>query len=537
MLQDLNFEPQTTNQDRNQSLILQTTSVLPDRPDGSWHNKFNLGLWLASATMAQPCNSAIEEAEGVLQTLKEYCSLKSADFTDKVLELGRHYRQRFYEAIQTIFGNIPEESIIFEDNGRTAIFAAIQICQPKHVLSTSEEPGHVTLSLRGDDPWAHIPIEQNYLPANDFFHPQRRRHGDLYERKNTLVDTVQIETLEEKSDDALIGDFVHSYQESLKIDKPIDFVMIPHVSRVGRLLPVRKIALALKDIAKENSREVIIVIDGVQAVGRTYAEELLNPFEYSDIYLFNSAKGVGAQLTSACLLIKPELIKNKLPDLLQNQIYRQYLRNLQISETLLTRDKIDKINNGNFTCVGLTELAGFVGALEAYVQRGVTKLTGESFPMRQSHSDRRKFMMAEMERQRNEVIEKLKQAGISVKDPKSVTIIPHIIILDVPNIRGVQVKKRLQQQDRPITIARLVGEALRIGLPEDPYIRTNRIVDEFIRPLLILMNGETVNIIQAKNQLAMYSDPKNDDWKLGRVDEKLIEYLGKDANVYLGNPE
>jgi hypothetical protein len=540
-------------------IILRTVSILPDRPDASWQKKFHEGLWLASATLAQPCASAIEEAEGVLKTLKEYCSTISLnEFNQKVFELGHYYRNRFFESIQTIFGlNVPEESIVFEDNGRTAIFAAVQICQPKHVLTTSEEPGHVTLSLRGDDPWAHIPIEQNYVPANDFFHPNRRSKGNKYDRKNIPIDVVEIETLKEKSDEALMIDFVEKYQQSLESDNPIDFVMVPHVSRVGRLLPVKEISKALKKIAKDAGRQLTVVIDGVQAVGRTYAEELLNPFEYADIYLFNSTKGVAAQLTKACLLVEPNLLKSKLEALKQNDVYKPYIRNLQFSESLLSRDQVDKMNPDYFTCVGPTELAGFVGALEAYVGRGPINiegvkslglieesgleenavLSGDGFPFMESHKNRRRVMMAEMKRQRNEVIHALEQIGVTVYDPKGVPIIPHIIILNVPNNRGVMVKRHLQSGMAPVTTARLVGEALRIGLPEDPYIPATRIINEFIRPLLKIMNGPVVSILKAFNQVVIYKDPGIGNWKIGRVDQKLIDSLGINAHVHLEMPD
>jgi selenocysteine lyase/cysteine desulfurase len=84
-------------------------------------------------------------------------------------------------------------------------------------------------------------------------------------------------------------------------------VLLPQVSKTGRLLPVKEVAAALDELRAEGV-QVYLIVDAIQSIGRTAAEEIVNPLSSCDAFIFGSSKALGGLLIASTVIMKRPLL-------------------------------------------------------------------------------------------------------------------------------------------------------------------------------------------------------------------------------------
>src|SRR5262249_47875875 len=109
--------------------------------------------------------------------------------------------------------------------------------------------------------------------------------------------------IKDKSDTELVADM----RRALEGLSGPGVIVLPHVSKTGRILPVKEVGRLVAE-RRAAGQPVYLVVDGIQAGGRLSAEGTANPLAYCDAYMFGSAKALGGLLTASSVAMRQELL-------------------------------------------------------------------------------------------------------------------------------------------------------------------------------------------------------------------------------------
>lgn len=445
------FNPQLADRGRLDRPVL--TNRIDGRP--AWKDVYS--NWWAGATIASPHIKAALAADKSLRRIRVLLDGMERGSGEAIYQLNGEYRQQTSTCRQALLRVLQtnDADVVLETNGTSAISLVrnmIEVGYGEEILTTNEEGNVVLPALLGHDPWNYPSMfEEN----TRLFTNHKPNPVDHSVREKTGICAVKM--LGDDDNWKTNTQILKEIEESLQ-NRQVRLVMIPQVTKTGRILPVREIGEIIKNINQRTSRQIIYIVDGVQALGRMDAESICNPLEYCDFYIATSSKALGGILIAAGIVAKPETLRKNLPNLL-NSAYAHHLRHYQFSEGYPEIENL-LAQKSEHQAISLPEISSFSRVLEDFYARG----DGKTF------EERRNSQLREIQKVREKVVGKLSGIrGIRIYEGNHDTpIVPSIITFTHSDISAKEIKMLLQnpQLGPVVTLSANVGRMMRLEIPE-----------------------------------------------------------------------
>jgi hypothetical protein len=398
----------------------------------------------ANATIARPHMDFIREPMETLKKIREIMSFAKENPKEANDQLDSLYRPRVDRTVgllRKIFGH-KNAAIIFEENGTNALALLRNMLASKEdvVLAATHEGRLVIDALKGINT---VNRPENFRQPVGVFTPPKT--AESFEGKVIQYDLIDGEGF--KTNSQIFNEVMHQ----IRLAHP-RLVVLPHVSRTGRILPVREIGRAIQKLNRGLRRKTYFIVDGIQAIGRLPQSEMRQPLRYVDAYVITSAKALGGPMQGAILLRK-ELLERHAKDLISSA-YSPRLRFDQFHHE--PKEITNFLNFGKkHYRVSLPEVESMGLSLEAYLSRR----KNEAPLFRQLEAERKAFLSGISDLPGVETYE-------STQDmPMVPSIIPFKIT--TPTLAAADLKSYLQGLPEPITIPSLInGRIPRISLSE-----------------------------------------------------------------------
>lgn len=432
-------------------------NVVPTHGE-SWQNKW--ANWWAGGTIASP---TIHVAAPAKQTLKAvYRFLDNIDRLNSHFEQETEYARYWVRQVLALEENVP---VILDASGTSSILMATRMlahiaASDKNIktfftITTSEGGSLVPYTLKGKDPNGAETVM--FQPTSMLF----------YEPEPVLPYPKGIELKASptiniaKNDNATIVEEIRRQVELLSdgTGTAVGCIMLPHVCKTGRLLPVREVS-QLVDELRAKGHKLFYVVDAVQSIGRTDAESITNPLAWCDAFLFGASKALGGLLIASAVVMKEELVERFFSLCRTGQIdcaCAPSISHFQFEPRFEEMLPDAMMKRG---AVALPEIVGMRAALQNHFQRG----RGESY------SQRRKMQMKKIWKLRGKLIAALsKVADVEILEPTSARpLVPSIVCFRVARqgVTPMGLKKALQEGAPIVTPTQPINNYLRLDIPE-----------------------------------------------------------------------
>ena len=443
------FNPLRAPSDEGRPILINRLEGRPPWVD-VWKN------WWGGATIGRPHLGAALEAKKTLNRAR-YLSKKCKEH-DSLIELNNLYhgetencRQAVHQVLQTDPTNV---DIVFETSGTSAISLvrhSIDFNEDENIITSDENGNLIFPTLMGGDPYSS---SASAFTENTRLFSRHKQHIHKNHQSIGLKKIRQMSDNEEwKSNEQIINELLSS------IDNKTRMIVLPQVTKTGRLLPVKKMGDLIKEINMARDRKIIYVIDAIQALGRTDAESIFDPMNYCDFFICSSSKALGGILIASAIVAKKLSWETSILTLL-NSPYEGHLRYYQFDQDRfpLVYEKLSKKEGQE--AISLPEITSFRICLESMFERGGGK----------NYSERRKNIVEKTKQQRDIIINELQQVnGLTIIEGNdSSPVVPSIIsfIINNPSLSAFQIKKLIQDSPDSVILSANVGKIMRISIPE-----------------------------------------------------------------------
>lgn len=419
-------------------------SVVPKHGE-SWSKKW--ANWWGGATIASPTREMVMPAHQALKNIQRL----AAD----VPALNDYYQQEADYArswVRDIIGEPQSTPILFGASGTDAILLATRIlahigCDDTRefwTLTTDEGGSLVPATLRGRDP--------NEM-ERVMFQPTT---AAFYEPEPVLPypDGIgsplrQIIRLGEKTNTELLAEF----RAALSDVKTPGCILLPHVTKTGRILPIREIGQLVSDL-RAQGKKVYLVIDDIQGIVRVAPEAAASPLSFCDAYLFGSSKALGGILIASAIAIRKEHMDHFVQRVIslngENPWFAHFQLPAQYEQELGARF----LKN---SAVSLPELVSMRAGLYHLYMRG----NGDSY------TERRHNQLAEIAAKREVLVKALRTVpGVEVLEPTPDRPLVTSIVSFRTRLAPATLKDVLQTGDPIITSSAPIGRYVRLDIPE-----------------------------------------------------------------------
>ena len=234
-------------------------------------------------------------------------------------------------------------------------------------------------------------------------------------------------------------------------------LVLPHVTKTGRILPIKAVSRAVEELRAEGV-QLFYIVDDIQGIGRMDAESIANPVNFCDAYVFASSKALGGLLIASTVVLKRELL----------EAFMQRAENgfmdpdvAWLSHFQFEPEYEERFPNHLFK-------PGAISIPEVVAMReGVRQLflRGEG----NSYNDRRLHQLAIVARQRRQVVDALSAIdGIEVlESTEAQPLVPSIICFKVPEPWSPNAFKKAMQASHPVvTPSACIGRFVRLDIAE-----------------------------------------------------------------------
>lgn len=419
--------------------------------------------WWAGATIGYPdlkgalaAHTTLKKVVRLGDRLESGISSAADEMHEMYLTTTHNCRTNLLRVLETPHD---EATVILETSGTSALSLVRHLLPLESsdiVVTTTEEGNLVKPALMGRDPW-------NY-PKSAFY-----ENVQLYTtHRSTSPTSVETETNKVSAIDLMENGEWKSNTEILEeirsylTNENVACLVIPLVTKTGRLLPVKEIGYEVKKHNLQAQRPVTYIVDAIQALGRTDAESIANPLEHCDAFVSSSSKALGGILIASAIVAKPDFVARGLPHLLDSS-YAEHLRFYQFDANW--SDTIDPIlaQRDEHQAISLPEIASFSSVLENHLHRGQGS----------SYSEQRNNQLAQVTQNRLEVLAALEQIPqvLLLNDSAGAPLVPSIITWkahpDVP-LPARRIKELLQDPvlGHSVILSASVGQLLRLEIPE-----------------------------------------------------------------------
>lgn len=407
--------------------------------------------WFANPSVTRPHMEFIREPKKTFKTLSRLAKNPTPQNIRRINQIYEKRTRGCVGMLRKVFQS-PRAQVIFESSGTAAVSLIRNMVSAEggKIVGTTDMGRIVRRALQGTDV---LQSKANFRQPIGLFSPPEKLGGTGPASEFIRVGLYGADD-KPKSNNQLYKDII----ATIRNNKP-KLVVVPHVSRTGRILPVERIGEFIRRMNKEKGTNIAYVVDGIQAMGRVGAKELNDPLKYCDAYLLTGHKALGSMISSA-IVARPEFIRTNAKNLISSPVSTR-LCHYQFSNP--PREITQFLNQrGNQYAISLPE----VHSLELSLRRYYTTGKGKTFSQRREHQLKRirqlnKSLINGLKR-----IEGIKVLESSDKAP----YIPSIVsfsLTEKAGIRAPELKRRLQSLPEPITLASLYEKpVLRIGLSE-----------------------------------------------------------------------
>lgn len=448
--------------------------VLPDHGVG-WAAK--APNWWAGATIACPNYEVVEAAQETVEKIRKAFKQGRAAVT----KLYRLETDIARSAVRRVLDELESTPVLLEASGTAALLLATRIfahiaggagSQSFFTITTDEGGSLVPATLRGLDPNR---METTMFQPNTglFYQPQ-----PVLEYPQGMEVNSQLVALARFDNDALVEELRRVAMEHLAAGRKFGCLVLPHVVKSGRLLPLRAVSKMVLELRKLGLN-LYLVVDDIQGFTRIDGEIIARPSDYCDAYVLASSKALGGPLIASAVVIQREAVKCFL-ELAAAKRVANYpcISHFQFSRDLEERLPDSMIKDG---AVSLPEIVAMRMALKLHFFRG----------QGQTYLERRHNQLALVAAQRAEVVTVLNSiAGLTVlESTPERPLVPSIVSFETP--QGVSpgaLKDALQAGDPIVTPCAPIGRLLRLDIPE---YREMPSLDVLRERLSACLNGPT----------------------------------------------
>jgi hypothetical protein len=451
--------------------------VLPDH-DVGWAAK--APNWWAGATIACPNNEAVAAAEDTVEKIRKAFGQGRAAVT----KLYRLETDIARAAVRRVLDELESTPVLLEASGTAALLLATRMfahiaagngSQSFFAITTDEGGSLVPATLRGLDP---NQMETTMFQPNTglFCQPQ-----PVLEYPQGMEVTSQLVGLSRFDNDALVEQMRRVATEHLEAGRKFGCLVLPHVTKSGRLLPLHAVSKMVLELRKLGLN-LYLVVDDIQGFTRIDGEITARPSDYCDAYVMASPKALGGPLIASAVVMQPEAVKCFL-ELAAARRVANYpcISHFQFASELEDRLPDSMLKDG---AVSLPEIVAMRMALKLHFFRGEGR----------TYLERRHNQLAVVAAQRAEVVAVLNSiAGLKVlESTPERPLVPSIVSFETP--KGVSpgaLKDALQAGDPIVTPCAPIGRLLRLDIAEYRQLPSLEVLRERLNACL---NGPTAAV-------------------------------------------
>ncbi len=426
------------------------TSPVP-RHGVDWKHK-NANWW-GGATIASPTMAIAGPAKQAVNAVRR--------FIDDPTRLTAYYLQdmdysRFL--IRQLLELDVDTPVVFDASGTSAILLASRICA--HVsaddggfftITTDEGGSLVPAALRGRDP--NEMEATMFQPTSSLFYQAE----PVLPFPAALTPQSKVIGLSKVGNAELVEAIKEAARSLSDAGRISGCLVLPHVTKTGRVLPIKAVSRAVEELKAEGI-QLFYIVDDIQGIGRMDAESVANPVSFCDAYLFGSSKALGGLLIASTVVLKRELLEAFLQRAENGFMDRDvaWLSHFQFEPEYEERFPRHLFKPG---AVSIPEVVAMREGVRLLFHRG----EGDSY------SERRRHQLAIVARQRQKVVDALSAIdGIEVlESTEERPLVPSIICFKVPEAWSPNAFKKAMQTSHPIvTPSACIGRFVRLDIPE-----------------------------------------------------------------------
>jgi len=431
----------------------------------AWNQKWR--NWWAGATIASPTTDVSVPAKNAIDSVRRFLAAGDVDGLNQYYQQETDYARHW---ARTLLG-LPEDTpVILDASGTSSILLAVRMFAhvgrhpsfrgiagglPSYVrkfftVTTSEEGSLVPYALKGKDPNAVDNVM--FFPATSlFFEPGPvLSYPEGVEIEGKTVNLTTYDNVE------VVEQIRKAVEEQSQGGTTCGCIVLPTVSKSGRILPVAEVAALVADL-RAHGHNLFFVVDDVQGMGRRDADSMKNPLAYCDAYLYSGSKALGGLLIASACVMNEELVQifvekthgfsNQTPVIDHFQFESRF--EAELPEWILKP-----------SAVSIPEITAMNAACMYFYTRG----KGGTF------QERRLSQLAKVEKERARVVAALSEVpGVKVLQPApNRPLVPSIVSFEIERSGAtpMKVKKALQEGAPIVTPTAPVGHFLRLDIPE-----------------------------------------------------------------------
>lgn len=444
------------------------TSPVP-RHGVDWKHKFS--NWWGGATIASPTMEVSGPAKQAVNAVRR--------FLDDPAALTRYYLQdmdysRFL--IRQLLQLDVETPVVFDASGTASLLLASRLCA--HVsagdgrfftITTDEGGSLVPAALMGRNP--NQMESAMFQPTSALFYQAE----PVLPYPPDVTPTSKVIGIGRLTNDELVQSIKEAAYSLSEGGRITGCLVLPHVTKTGRILPVRAVSRAVEEL-KADGIQLSFIVDDIQGIGRTDAESIANPVSFCDAYVFGSSKALGGLLIASTLVLKRELLEAFLKRIETGSMKEAppWISHFQFEPQYEDRFPPHLLKQG---AVSIPEVVAMREAVRCHFWRGV----GETY------SERRQHQLALVTRLRRQVVEALSAVdGIEVLESTAERpLVPSIICFKVPEPWSPNAFKQALQESQPIvTPSACIGRYVRLEIPEYRSMPSVDVLVKTIRSVL-----------------------------------------------------
>lgn len=424
-------------------------SVVPSHGE-SWLKKW--ANWWGGATIASPTTAMTGPAAHALTVIRERFGDLAA--LNQYYVEQTEYARQWTRQVLAVPGSEP---VILDASGTAAILTASRI-----VSHVAAEPDGEFWTLTTDEGGSLVPATLKGRNPNELekvmFQPVT---GLFYDRDSPVLPypqglrvTPRMLHVADHTNDQML----EAIRQAVVSAAGPGCIMLPHVTKTGRILPIREVGQLVAEL-RAAGRQVFYIVDDIQGISRVAPQAVANPTSFCDAYLFGSSKALGGILIASAVVMKRELLEAFVSKVSRTgAIQTPCLPHFQFSPEWQERLGECLLKP---SAVSLPEIVSMRAALYNLWIRGSQK----TFEQRRA---------ACLDRMRHDLRPKVVECLLQIPGMKVLEstperpLVPSIVCFQVERARWTPggLKDALQASDPIITPSAPIGRYVRLDIPE-----------------------------------------------------------------------
>lgn len=423
-------------------------SVMPTHGE-SWSKK--RANWWAGATIASPTMDMVAPAAHALHVVRRLVNDPPA--------LNEYYAQETEDVrawVRRVLDLETSVPVILDASGTAAILTASRILSyvpavrdgSFWTLTTSEGGSLVPATLKGKNPNELEKVM--FQPVTSLFYEAE----PVLQYPFGIQPSMRIVAVAGKTNQQLVDEI----KEAVENNPGPGLIVLPHVTKTGRVLPIREIGHYIASL-RAQGRQVFYIVDDIQGIGRMPTEAVSKPLTFCDAYLFGSSKALGGILIASAVVMKESLLEafcQRLADGVTATAGPSF-SHFQFGPDWEKRLPESLMKGG---AVSLPECVSMRAGLYQLFIRG----QGDTFLLR------RQNQLARIKTLRQKVVDALKSVrGLQILEATAdKPLVPSIVCFNIDKERWTPgaCKRALQAGDPIVTPSAPIDRLLRLDIPE-----------------------------------------------------------------------